>query len=198
MSSSDAPTIVVGLGNPGPKYAKNRHNVGFMAVDRWAQDNETSPAWRERFSALVAPIVQGESPGIRCLAVKPQDFMNRSGEAVAQAARFHKTQPEKIVVVHDELDFDFGRVQIKFGGGHGGHNGLRDIHQKLGSANYVRVRVGIGRPTRGEVSAWVLSDFSTSDLVELPEVLDRANLAIRAVVDHGPERAMNLFNSTTN
>jgi PTH1 family peptidyl-tRNA hydrolase len=186
-----APWLVVGLGNPGAKYAANRHNVGFMVVQAWADRFSPPPVWREKFKARFASI--NERFG-RAIALEPQTYMNRSGESVSAAASFHRVPAERIVVVHDELDFEFGRVAIKSGGGHGGHNGLRDIVARLGSRDFPRIRIGIGRPTRGDVSGWVLSDFSTAERAELDDVVDTGRRALDCILEQGVQAAMNEFN----
>lgn len=194
--SSTAPWLVVGLGNPGLRYAKNRHNVGFMVVERLV-DGLATPApvtWKDKFKAKVAAVTADIG---RCVYLLPQNFMNRSGESVQPAAAFHKVPPTRIVVVHDELDFEFGRIAIKKGGGHGGHNGLRDIIEKLGSRDFLRIRFGIGRPGRGnhgDVSAWVLNDFPAIEAAQLPEHIDYATRSIRAICKQGVGPAMNEFN----
>lgn len=152
--------LVVGLGNPNPEHAQNRHNVGFMAADRIAEDFEFG-AWNKKFNALVA---DGKIEDARVLLIKPQTYMNRSGQAVAEAARFYKIPPEKIIVMHDELDLPLNKVRVKTGGGAAGHNGLKSIDESLGNPNYVRVRIGIGHPgDRARVTGHVLSDFDEND-----------------------------------
>ena len=195
--SSTAPWLVVGLGNPGPRYAKNRHNVGFMVVERFV-DGLAVPSgpvtWKDKFKAKVAAVTADIG---RCVCVLPQTFMNCSGESVQPAAAFHKVPPPRIVVIHDELDFEFGRIAIKKGGGHGGHNGLRDIIEKIGSRDFLRIRFGIGRPGRGnhgDVSAWVLNDFPAIEAAELPDHIDTASSCIRALFEKGVGPAMNEFN----
>ncbi|RMG96839.1 MAG: aminoacyl-tRNA hydrolase [Deltaproteobacteria bacterium] len=184
--------VVAGLGNPGPRYAGHRHNAGAMAVTRWADRHLPAGAsWREKWSSKVVSFALGPA---RVVAVLPQTYMNRSGLAVRQAADFHRVPPARVLVVHDELDFPFGRVAIKRGGGHGGHNGLRDIIAHLGTGDFPRVRVGIGRPPSGDVTAWVLSDFSAAERQQLEPVLDRAGDAAEAVIVRGVEAAMNEFN----
>lgn len=194
--ADDAPWLLVGLGNPGREYARHRHNVGFMAVERWAEDHSTpgvGDPWREKFHARYALL---PGPAGRVVALLPQTYMNRSGKSVVAAAQFYRVPVDRLLIVHDELDFEFGRVAIKDGGGHGGHNGLRDIVGQLGSAEFVRIRTGIGRPDRGgDVSGWVLSDFSGTEAAELPDVLDRVAKAITAVMRDGVAAAMNLINS---
>ena len=186
-----SPWLVVGLGNPGPKYAKNRHNVGFMVVEGWLDSFSPVPPWRDKFKGRYASI---NATFGRALVLEPLTYMNRSGESVSAAAKFHQTPAERVLVVHDELDFEFGRVAIKKGGGHGGHNGLRDICTHLGSKDFLRIRVGIGRPTHGDVSSWVLSDFSREDAAELEDVIDTARRAIDRIVADGVDAAMNDIN----
>ena len=190
-----APWLLVGLGNPGSGYAKNRHNVGFMVVDEWCDDAYPRPSWRERWSAQVTSLTDPERGG-RVVAVKPQTYMNRSGESVQPAAHFHQVPPERILVVHDELDFDFGRLALKVGGGHGGHNGLRDLISRLGTRDFLRLRFGIGRPRHGDVSKWVLSDFADDDAAQLPDLLDAARKAVTTVFTKGVKQAMNIVNTT--
>jgi PTH1 family peptidyl-tRNA hydrolase len=186
-----APWLVVGLGNPGAKYAGNRHNVGFAVVRAWADRFSPPPVWRDKFNGQFASI--NDRFG-RAIVLAPQTYMNRSGESVSAAASFHRIPAERIAVVHDELDFEFGRVAVKAGGGHGGHNGLRDIVSHLGSRDFARVRVGIGRPARGDVSAWVLSDFSTAERAELDDVVETARRALDCILEQGMQAAMNEFN----
>lgn len=160
--------LIVGLGNPGAEYAGHRHNVGFMAVDEIAR-HHNFPAFRQKFSALVS---EGVVDGEKLLLLKPQTFMNRSGDAVGQAAKFYKLAPADISVIHDELDLAPGKVRIKSGGGHGGHNGLRSIDAHLGK-DFVRVRIGIGHPGHKErVNPHVLSNFHKADGEWLEPLLD--------------------------
>ncbi len=194
--SETAPWLLVGLGNPGPRYAKTRHNVGFMVVEAWLSRHPTPGAseWRDKFHARCAT---ASGPGGRCVVLQPQTFMNRSGKSVAAAASFYRVPLDRIIVVHDELDFDFGRVAIKVGGGHGGHNGLRDIVETLGANGFLRVRVGVGRPARGDVTSWLLSDFGPEDAAELPDLVDRAQEAVTCIMTLGVTAAMNKFNQMT-
>ena len=151
--------LIVGLGNPGPDYARNRHNIGFMAADAIVRRHRFSP-WREKFSSEIA---DGEFASGRALVLKPMTYMNESGSSVAQAARFFKVPVENIVVLHDEIDLAPGKIRVKKGGGHAGHNGLRSIDDHLG-ADFVRVRIGVGRPADPEhVADYVLSDFSKAE-----------------------------------
>jgi len=160
--------LFVGLGNPGPKYARHRHNVGFMAVDRIAERHGFSP-WRRRFQSETA---EGTIDGERVLLLKPMTYMNESGRAVGEAARFLKIDLADIVVFHDELDLAPGKVRVKTGGGNAGHNGLRSISAHVGN-DFVRVRIGIGHPGSKEaVVPYVLHDFAKADYEWLDPLLD--------------------------
>ena len=151
--------LFVGLGNPGGKYAQNRHNIGFMAIDRIGAELGVLN-WKSKFSAEIESVDLG---GVKTLLLKPQTFMNLSGQSVGQAARYHKINPKDIYVFHDELDLAPSKLRVKFGGGHAGHNGLRSIHQHIGP-DYHRVRMGIGHPGHKDaVPRYVLQDFSKSD-----------------------------------
>lgn len=167
--------LLVGLGNPEQKYAKNRHNIGFMAVDDIADRHGFSP-FKSQFQGLVST---GSIGGAKVLVLKPQTYMNCSGRSVGECAKFYKIPPEDIMVFHDELDLPLGKIRLKQAGGHGGHNGLRDIDPVIGK-NYHRIRLGIGHPgDKDRVSPYVLSDFAKS---EQPLVDDM----IRAVSRHLP------------
>lgn len=157
----------VGLGNPGAKYAGNRHNIGFMALDRIAADHGFGP-FRRGFQGLVA---EGRLGPEKVVLLKPETFMNLSGQAVAEALRFHKLTPADVLVFHDELDLAPGKCRLKQGGGHAGHNGLRSIHQHIGEA-YGRVRLGIGHPGHKDaVAGYVLHDFAKADQTWLDDLL---------------------------
>ncbi|MCP5072060.1 MAG: aminoacyl-tRNA hydrolase [Rhodobacteraceae bacterium] len=159
--------LFVGLGNPGAKYAQHRHNIGYMAMDRIAQDHGFSP-WRRKFQGQIS---EGRFGNTKLLLLKPESFMNLSGQSVGEAMRFHKLDPEDVVVFHDELDLAPGKCRVKQGGGHAGHNGLRSLHQHISDA-YQRVRIGIGHPGRKElVSGYVLHDFAKSDETWLDDLL---------------------------
>ncbi|MBO0663708.1 aminoacyl-tRNA hydrolase [Jiella sp. MQZ9-1] len=152
--------LIAGLGNPGPRYAGNRHNIGFMAIDEIARQ-ANFPSFSKKFSGEIAEGVIG---GEKVLLLKPLTFMNNSGRSVGEAVRFYKLEPQQIVVIHDELDLAPGKMRVKTGGGHGGHNGLKSIDAHLGSKDYRRVRLGIGHPGRKEaVNPHVLGDFSKVD-----------------------------------
>jgi len=191
--ADQVPWLLVGLGNPGARYARTRHNIGFMAVDAWCDKATSSPSWSEKWKAQVATIGTGSA---RVVAVKPQTFMNRSGQSVVPAAQFLRVPPAQILVVHDEVDFQLGRLAVKKGGGHGGHNGLRDILQLLGSGDFLRIRLGIGRPVHGEVADHVLSDFLPDERTVVDDLLERAVGAITCVTREGVVTAMNKFNTT--
>ena len=157
----------VGLGNPGAKYAANRHNIGFMAVDRIAADHGFAP-WKKAFQGHVS---EGRFGSTRVILLKPETFMNLSGQSVRAAADFYKIPVERITVFHDELDLAPGKCRLKQGGGHAGHNGLRSIHQHLGEA-YARVRLGIGHPgDKDRVAGYVLSDFAKAEAVWLDDLM---------------------------
>ncbi|MEM9349134.1 MAG: aminoacyl-tRNA hydrolase [Pseudomonadota bacterium] len=159
--------LFVGLGNPGPKYARNRHNIGWMAVERIAEDHGFAP-WRAKFQGSVS---EGTLGGEKVLLLKPETFMNKSGQSVGEAMRFYKLAPEDVTVFHDELDLAPGKLRVKQGGGHAGHNGLRSIHGHITEA-YRRVRMGIGHPGHKDaVSGYVLRDFPKADDAWLDDLL---------------------------
>jgi PTH1 family peptidyl-tRNA hydrolase len=159
--------LIVGLGNPGAKYAANRHNIGFMAVDQIAADHGFGP-WRAKFQGQVS---EGRIGTEKVILLKPETFMNLSGQSVGEAMRFHKLTPADIIVFHDEIDLAPGKVRLKSGGGHAGHNGLRSIHAHIGEA-YDRVRLGVGHPGHKDaVPGYVLHDFAKTDQDWLDDVL---------------------------
>lgn len=160
--------LVVGLGNPGGQYARHRHNIGFMAVDRVADDHRFSP-WRAKFQGEIAEARVGET---RVFLLKPMTYMNESGRSVGEAARFLKVPIGDVIVLHDELDLAPGKVRVKQGGGHAGHNGLRSIHAHLGP-DYARVRLGVGHPgDKNKVAGYVLHDFAKAEDAWLSNVLE--------------------------
>lgn len=159
--------LLVGLGNPGAQYAGNRHNIGFMAIDAIASAYGIS-GWKSKHAGQLA---EGNIGGDRVLLLKPQTFMNKSGDSVQQVARFYKIEPTDIVVFYDELDLTPGKVRVKIGGGNGGHNGLRSIDPQIG-LNYKRVRLGIGHPGKENVTHHVLGDFAKADKAWLEPLLD--------------------------
>lgn len=159
--------LFVGLGNPGAKYAHNRHNVGFMALERIASDHGFAP-WRRKFQGQVS---EGRLGREKVILLKPETFMNLSGQSVGEAMRFYKLTPEDVMVFHDELDLAPRKIRVKFGGGHAGHNGLRSLHQHIGEA-YGRVRIGIGHPGhKDRVSGYVLHDFARADADWLDDLM---------------------------
>ena len=186
--------LVVGLGNPGREYAGHRHNVGFMVVDRLAGAVGIALG-QSKFEGRFG---QGDSGKVRLILLEPETFMNASGEAVSAAARFFKVPPGDLLVIHDELDLAFGRLQLKRGGGTGGHNGLESIVSQLGTLDFPRLRFGIGKPAgpnaKERVVGHVLHDFSTEEREALPPLLDRAVDMARAWVSLGLAEAMNRHN----
>jgi PTH1 family peptidyl-tRNA hydrolase len=183
--------LVVGLGNPGPEYARTRHNVGFLVADRLAAELGTGFTLR-KFGAEIA---EGRAGSERVWIMKPQTYMNASGEAAGPAARFWKVEPADVIVVHDDLELAPWRVQVKLGGGHGGHNGLKSMTSHLGTADYVRVRIGVGRPPPVmDPTDYVLGRFTKGEERELEECIAEATVAARTVAADGAVKAMNEFN----
>ena len=197
MSDSTAPWPVAGLGNPGPEYAGNRHNIGFMVADLLAR--RMSGTFK-RSSKAQAQVVEGRigPPGPlsrRVVLAKPLAYMNLSGGPVTALKDFYKVPTEQIVAVHDELDIPYATLRLKLGGGDNGHNGLKSITKSLGP-DYLRVRAGIGRPPgRMDVAAFVLKDFSSTERKELDWFVDRAADAVEALIADGLERAQSTYNS---
>src|SRR5437764_4389019 len=182
--------LVAGLGNPGREYAGNRHNVGWMVVDELARRH--GGAWRSKFNSQLTEI---RIDGHKVALLKPETFMNESGRSVQAAARFFKIDPDAILVVHDEGDFDLGRLQARLGGGLAGHNGLRSIAQQLGTAEFLRLRIGVGRPERGDprpLADYVLSDFVPHDDPYL--LVEKAADAVEQLDADGIEQAQRLVN----
>ena len=188
--ASSLDLLVVGLGNPGREYVRNRHNVGHMVVDELARRHDAS--WRSKFSGRLADVrIDDHKVGL----LKPETFMNESGRSVAAAARFYKVDPDAILVVHDEGDFDLGRLQARLGGGLAGHNGLRSIAQHLKTPDFMRLRIGVGRPGRGDprpLADYVLSDFAPDDDAE--SLIARAADAVETLDAEGLDRAQARFN----
>jgi PTH1 family peptidyl-tRNA hydrolase len=184
--------LIAGLGNPGPEYAGNRHNAGHMVADLLAE-------WiGSRFKAHRTrnDVADGRLAGVPVTLAKPRTYMNLSGGPVAAIAAFYKIPPERIVVIHDELDIPFGAVRLKFGGGDNGHNGLRSITQALGTNEYHRVRFGIGRPPgRMDAATYVLRDFSAAERKELPLLIDRCADAVETLLSKGLAVAQNTFHA---
>jgi peptidyl-tRNA hydrolase, PTH1 family len=182
--------LVAGLGNPGPQYAGNRHNVGFMVADLLA-DRIAVGFKRHRSRVQAAP---GRLAGLPVIIAKPTSFMNLAGQPLAAVAGYYKIPPDQIAVVHDELDLPFGTIRLKLGGGDGGHNGLRSLTRALGTRDYYRVRVGIGRPPgRQDPADFVLRDFAGTERKEVPLLLERAADAVEALLRLGLAPAQNEF-----
>ena len=185
--------LVVFLGNPGPKYAGTRHNAGFMAADAMAKSKNLSIN-RARFKALTATCQIG---GETVLLMKPQTYMNLSGEAVAQAVRFYKIPPEHVIVISDEMSLPIGKLRIRKKGSAGGHNGLKNIIAHLGTEEFPRIRMGVGSVPHPDydVKDWVLSAFRDKDAEDMADCARRAAEAAECYIVNGPDRAMNIFNS---
>lgn len=188
--ASSLDLLVVGLGNPGREYAANRHNVGFMVVEELGRRH--GAGWRSKFSGEFAEV---RIDGHRVALLKPQTYMNESGRSLQAAAAFFKLEPDAILVIHDEGDLEAGRLQVRRGGGLAGHNGLRSIAERLGSTDFLRLRVGVGRPGRGDrraLSDYVLADFEPADDAEA--LVARAADAVEALDAEGLEAAQRGFN----
>jgi PTH1 family peptidyl-tRNA hydrolase len=188
----DAPMLVVGLGNPGPRYVANRHNIGFLVADELAD----RIGGKFKSHKAGADVLEGRLGGRRVALAKPRTYMNISGGPVAGTARFYKIAPDHVVVLHDELDLPFANIRLKLGGGENGHNGLRSITKSLGTRDYLRVRFGIGRPPgRMDPADFVLRDFSATERRDLALDIDRCADATEALVAKGLESAQNLFHT---
>jgi peptidyl-tRNA hydrolase, PTH1 family len=182
--------LVAGLGNPGREYERTRHNVGWLVLDELARRHGGS--WRSKFSGSLAEVRLGDA---RLALLKPETYMNESGRSVGAASRFFKVEPEQLLVVHDDVDLEPGRLQARDGGGLAGHNGLRSLAQHLGSQDFLRLRIGVGRPGRGDqrsVSDWVLSPFAPEEDVEA--LVARAADAVEAVASEGLDQTQARFN----
>ncbi len=186
-----AAKLIVGLGNPGPKYLWTRHNAGFIVLDRFAHLAGIQTT-RKSFSGYYG---EGDFEGNRLLLLKPQTYMNLSGRSVAEALRFHKLTTADLIVIHDELDIPFGQIKLKADGGHGGHNGLRSLHQELGSGEYKRLRIGIGKPLHGDMADYVLTNFSKDEMNELPKIVDGVVDALEMLIVEGLPKSMSLYNN---
>lgn len=184
--------LIVFLGNPGLKYEGTRHNAGFMAADAMAKARGIAIN-RSRFKALTATCEIG---GEQVLLMKPQTYMNLSGDAVAQAVRFYKIAPEHVLVVSDEVSLPIGKLRVRAKGSAGGHNGLKDIIAKLGTSDFPRLRIGVGAPPHPDydMADWVLSTFKNQDADTMAQSAARAAEAVECYILHGPERTMNLYN----
>lgn len=172
--------LIVGLGNPGNKYSDTRHNIGFMSVDVFAE-SEGIP-WKEKFNAEYATF---SFKGEKGYLLKPMTYMNLSGESVQKAAKFFKVEKENILVIHDELDLAYGTVELKNGGGLAGHNGLKSIAELLSTRDFLRLRLGIGRPVHGDVSNFVLSKFGSDESIQLEKYLNSTVEILKTVITDG-------------
>jgi PTH1 family peptidyl-tRNA hydrolase len=189
-ADSSLDLLVVGLGNPGRQHARDRHNVGWMVADELSRRHGGS--FRSKFSGQLADV---RVDGLRLALLKPETFMNVSGQSVAPAARFYKVEPEQLLVVHDEVDFEPGRLQARVGGGLAGHNGLRSIAKLLGTQDFSRLRVGVGRPGRGDrrdVADYVLAPFEAHE--DVGELVARAADAVETIARDGVDEAQRRFN----
>lgn len=182
--------LIVGLGNPGAKYEKTRHNIGFMMVERFAA--------RHRVSLTQTKFHARYGTGVACqvdvVLLEPQTFMNLSGKSVAPAAKFYNLEPTHIIVAHDELDLAAGTLRVKQGGGHGGHNGLRDIIAQTGKPDFLRLRLGIGRPEHGDVTSHVLGAFRPDEHPLIDDLIERGCNALECILVDGVTIAQNRYN----
>lgn len=194
FKSAGSPTwLIVFLGNPGPKYEGTRHNAGFMAGDALAKDLGLKIN-KAKFSALTATC---EIANETVMLMKPQTFMNLSGEAVGKAARFYKIEPKNIIVISDEMTLPVGKIRVRMKGSAGGHNGLKNIIQHLGTEEFPRIRLGVGAPPNCDydVKDWVLGSFKNQDAVDMADAANRAAKAAVCYIEEGGERCMNKFNT---
>jgi PTH1 family peptidyl-tRNA hydrolase len=182
--------LVAGLGNPGREYERTRHNAGWLVLDELARRHGGS--WRSKFSGSLAEVRVGDA---RLALLKPETYMNESGRSLGAAARFFKVEPEQVLVVHDDVDLETGRLQARAGGGLAGHNGLRSLTQHLGAQDFLRLRIGVGRPGRGDrrsVADWVLSPFAPED--DADALVARSADAVETIVTEGLQEAQQRFN----
>jgi PTH1 family peptidyl-tRNA hydrolase len=192
--------LIAGLGNPGRRYEDTRHNVGFRAIDE-LQRRHMQSGYQTKFSGET---VTGLINNTRVLLIKPMEFMNKSGFAIQRAAQFHDVSPEEILVIHDELDLPPARLRLKSGGGHGGNNGLRSIVDQLGTKDFLRIRIGIGKPQKtngdageGSGANYVLSKFPADQQRDIDEAIGKAADAAEAILANGMTSAMNDFNGVS-
>jgi PTH1 family peptidyl-tRNA hydrolase len=186
--------LVVGLGNPGARYAETRHNVGFRVADRLAERFDPRGVWKDRFEGK---LMDFNRRGERVAVLKPMTYMNESGRSAGAAARFFKVDADRILVLHDELDVSFGELRLKLGGGDAGHKGIRSIISHLGTADYVRVRLGVGRPPpefAGDAVDFVLQGFAVAERPAVEQLVEKAVDAVELAMERGLAAAMNVVN----
>ena len=191
-NTGGAEWLLVGLGNPGTQYENTRHNVGFLVADELAE-RQNAPIQRLKFKALTNLLtISGE----KVLVMKPVTYMNLSGEAVVEAARFYKLPPERVLVISDDVSLPVGKLRIRKGGSAGGHNGLKSIIQHLGTDQFPRIKVGVGQKPHPDydMADWVLSKFAGEDLKTITEAIRKAADAVECLIQEGPDKAMNRFN----
>ncbi|WP_422745104.1 aminoacyl-tRNA hydrolase [Mycobacterium sp. WMMD1722] len=183
------PLLVVGLGNPGPAYAKTRHNIGFVVADLLAGRLGSGFSLHKKSGADIAT---GRLAGRAVVVAKPRTYMNESGRHVGPLAKYYSVAPADVIVLHDELDIDFGRIRLKFGGGVAGHNGLKSVAAALGTKDFQRVRIGVGRPPgRKDAATFVLEPFTSNERTEVPTICEQAADATELLISHGLEPAQN-------
>ncbi len=182
--------LIVGLGNPGSRYEQTRHNIGFKVIDALAKAHDIDFNKKQCRSLLGQGFLSGE----KVLLVKPQTYMNNSGEAVWETLNFYRDNIDDLLVIHDDLDLEYGRLRFKDGGGTGGHNGLKSIEKMINSSDYGRLKMGIGRPEQMSVESYVLSKFSKEENQVLPKLIDAAVAGVEVWCQDGLEKAMNKFN----
>ncbi|RQW78356.1 MAG: aminoacyl-tRNA hydrolase [Geobacter sp.] len=186
-----AAKLIVGLGNPGSRYLWTRHNAGFMVLDELSRRIGIQVN-RKTFSGFYG---EGTYRGERLLLLKPQTFMNLSGRSVNGALNFHRLSLQDLIVIHDDLDIPFGRIKLKEGGGHAGHNGLRSLMQELGGGQFTRVRIGVGRPPHGDAADYVLSAFSREEMQQLPRLMGGVVDLLELLLIEGMPKAMSIYNN---
>lgn len=188
--------LVIGLGNPGSKYLLTRHNIGFMALDAYLKSVGSPPEKSEKKSLTYHFKIDDQ----KIIFAKPQTYMNLSGDSVQELSKFYEIPPEKMIIVHDEVDQPFGQMKIQKARGHGGHNGIRDIQDKLGVNSYFRVRLGVGRPqnTKINVGDFVLQNFTEEEKIQLPDFVSTAGDAIESIIINGFEKTATKYNTNEN
>ncbi len=181
--------LIVGVGNPGIEYELTRHNVAWIFLDTW--DKLSTSSWQSKFKGQYSSF---SHKGEKVYTLKPETFMNLSGESVGPMCKFFKIKPEEVLVIHDEVDLPFGQVQMKKGGGLAGHNGLKSISQHLGTQDFYRLRIGVDKPKRGSVASWVLGKFPVEDTADLEKVLNASAKCLDVFLTSGFNKAALLIN----